>query len=103
MFAGSVATLEWGPAPAGAAGGLNTQIQYNNSGTLAGITGITSGGTTLDFADSVNLRMGSDNDFSMQHNGTNQIVSNTTGDFIFDNTGTTAEPAILRVNSDGRK
>ena len=36
-----------GTATAGAAGGSNTQVQYNNSGVLAGITGATSNGTAL--------------------------------------------------------
>jgi len=34
-------------ATAGPAGGSNTQVQYNNSGVLAGITGATTNGTTL--------------------------------------------------------
>jgi hypothetical protein len=36
----------WGTPTAGA-GGSNTQVQYNNAGSLAGITGATSNGTTL--------------------------------------------------------
>ena len=36
-----------GTATAGAAGGSNTQVQYNNSGVLAGITGATTNGTAL--------------------------------------------------------
>lgn len=34
-------------APAGTPGGLNTQIQYNNSGAFAGITGATTDGTSV--------------------------------------------------------
>jgi hypothetical protein len=36
-----------GTATAGAAGGSNTQVQYNNAGVLAGITGATTNGTAL--------------------------------------------------------
>jgi len=36
-----------GTATAGAAGGATTQVQYNNAGVLAGITGATSNGTAL--------------------------------------------------------
>jgi len=36
-----------GTATAGAAGGSTTQVQYNNAGVLAGITGATTNGTTL--------------------------------------------------------
>jgi len=36
-----------GTATAGAAGGSTTQVQYNNAGVLAGITGATSNGTAL--------------------------------------------------------
>jgi len=36
-----------GTATAGAAGGSTTQVQYNNAGVLAGITGATSNGTVL--------------------------------------------------------
>ena len=36
-----------GTATAGAAGGSTTQVQYNNAGVLAGITGATTNGTAL--------------------------------------------------------
>ena len=44
--AGNVAVLEW-YTPTAAAGGSNTELQYNNSGSLAGISGFTSDGTNL--------------------------------------------------------
>ena len=41
--------LRWGAAPASGAGGSNTQLQYNNAGSLAGITRATSNGTSVTF------------------------------------------------------
>jgi hypothetical protein len=38
------------PSSSTAAGGSNTQVQYNNSTTLGGISGVTSNGTTMTFA-----------------------------------------------------
>ena len=43
---GGVAVLEW-YTPTAAAGGSNTQLQYNNAGSIAGISGFTSDGTNL--------------------------------------------------------
>ena len=40
-------TLSWVPASAATAGGSNTQIQFNSSGTLAGSSGLTWNGSTL--------------------------------------------------------
>lgn len=41
--------LSWAAASA-AAGGSNTQVQYNNAAALGGITGVTSNGTIMSFA-----------------------------------------------------
>ena len=43
---GGVAVLEW-YTPTAAAGGSDTQLQYNNAGSIAGVSGFTSDGTNL--------------------------------------------------------
>lgn len=46
MNGGATAAV-WAAAGAASAGGANTQVQYNNTGTLAGITGATTNGTVM--------------------------------------------------------
>lgn len=41
---------QWATPPGAGAGGSNTQVQYNNSGSFGGITGATTNGTTLTLA-----------------------------------------------------
>jgi hypothetical protein len=59
-----------GTATAGAAGGSNTQVQFNSSGVLAGSANMTFDGTTLTAAG-----------FSGPHNGTVGATTATTGAF----------------------
>jgi hypothetical protein len=60
---GGVAVLEW-YTPTAAAGGSNTQLQYNNAGSIAGISGFTSDGTNLSatgiFTTTANIRTTAD-------------------------------------------
>nr|QBK85698.1 MAG: hypothetical protein LCMAC101_02930 [Marseillevirus LCMAC101] len=47
-------------------------------------------GGSVDLFDSVELHIGTGNDLTIAHDGTNTSFVNTTGDLTFDNTGTTA-------------
>jgi hypothetical protein len=49
--------------------------------TLEGEANLTFDGTNLDLPDSKLMRFGTGNDFSIQHNGSNTILTNSTGDF----------------------
>lgn len=78
------------------AGGSNTEMQYNNSGTLTGLSTLTTDGTnfTLDggnmnINDGDLLRFGDGNDFTIQHSGSIATMLNTTGPFLLlNNTAT---------------
>ncbi|MCP4585810.1 hypothetical protein, partial [Pseudoalteromonas sp.] len=61
-----------------APGGSDTQMQYNNSSTFGGTTGITFDGTDLNFADNVALNVGTGTDLVIEHNGTNSLVTSNT-------------------------
>lgn len=67
-------------------GGVDTNMQYNNAGSFGGTSNITYSGTSLDFADNTNIKMGTDDDLSIDHNGINTIISNSTGEIFVDNT-----------------
>ena len=78
------------------AGGSNTQMQYNNSGALAGLSTLTTDGTSLtldggnmNINDGDLLRFGDGNDFTIQHTGAIATMLNTTGPFLLlNNTAT---------------
>jgi hypothetical protein len=81
---------------AATAGGSNTQMQYNNSGTLAGLSTLTTDGTSItidggniNINDGDLLRFGDGNDFTIQHTGAIATMLNTTGPFLLlNNTAT---------------
>jgi hypothetical protein len=54
-------------AGGGTAGGSNTQVQYNNSSSLGGISGVTSNGTSMTFADGDLVLSGSSSGSSALH------------------------------------
>jgi hypothetical protein len=87
---------------AGTIGGSNTQVQYNNAGSLAGSANLTFNGTTLT-ANTLNLT----NALGAVYGGTGQ-TSYTTGDLLYSSASNTLAklaigPAtyILSVNSGG--
>lgn len=80
-------------------GGSDTQIQYNSSGSFAGAAQITTDGSVLAFSDSGSIQLGSGADATVSHNGTTFAATNSTGDMLFDNTGTTAS-INLRLGTD---
>ena len=87
-------------------GGSDTQLQYNNSGSLGGMSTVTTNGTNLTMsggnitlADSDNLLFGAGSDLDIEHNGTNSLVTSKTGDLIVDNTATTGS-TINRLGTD---
>ncbi len=78
------------------AGGSNTEMQYNNSGSLGGLSTLTTDGTSLtldggniNINDGDLLRFGDGNDFTIQHTGSIATMLNTTGPFLLlNNTAT---------------
>ncbi len=87
-------------------GGSDTQMQYNNSGTLGGLSTLTTNGTNLSMsggnitlADSDNLQFGAGQDLDIQHNGTNSLITSSTGDLITDNIAATGS-TIFRCGTD---
>ena len=86
--------------PDGIGTSSDTELLYNNSGTVDGTSSWTSNGsTTLNGADNAVLNIGTGNDFSITHNATNTIVTSTTGDLIIDNTLATGS-TINRLGTD---
>ncbi len=77
-------------------GGSNTEMQYNNSGSLGGLSTLTTDGTSLtldggniNINDGDLLRFGDGNDFTIQHTGSIATMLNTTGPFLLlNNTAT---------------
>ena len=69
--ASGVATLEWFTFTV-AAGGNNTEFQYNNGGSLAGLSTLTTDGTDIDV--STTLTMLSENEFRLESGTTDQYV-----------------------------
>ena len=69
--ASGVATLEWFTFTV-AAGGNNTEFQYNNGGALAGLSTLTTDGTDIDV--STTLTMLSENEFRLESGTTDQYV-----------------------------
>ena len=87
-------------------GGSDTEIQYNNSGTLGGLSTVTTNGTNLSIsggdvtlADNDSLLLGAGSDLDLTHNGTNSLITSATGDLIVDNTAATGS-TINRLGSD---
>jgi len=77
-------------------GGSSGQVQYNSAGNFGGITGIvTNGTTTMSWSDSSSAIFGTSNDLTLTHNGTNSVVTNTTGDLQLVSTDPTG--ALVQV------
>ena len=86
--------LSWTTVTA-SAGGSDTEVQFNNSGSLDGVSSWTTNGTTtLSAADNGVLNIGTGNDFSITHDATDTTITSTTGDLVIDNTNVTGETRI---------
>lgn len=80
-------------------GDPDTSVQFNNGGSFAGITGVTSTGNNLKFADNTSLLIGTGNDLVIFHSGTFsritnnvgnlEIINGNGGDLILQSTSTT--------------
>ncbi len=76
-------------------GGSDTQMQYNNAGSLGGVTSWTTNGTTtFSGADNAVLSLGTGTDFSITHDATNTSMTSTTGNLTIDNTNATGQTFI---------
>ena len=74
---GTATGLTWTNQSAGGGtpGGSDTQVQYNNSDEFGGISGVTSDGTTLTFADDTTLNFGTTNSSYLQRDtGNNELL-----------------------------
>ena len=85
----------------GLPGGSNTQIQYNNNGSLAGAstfttngTNVTLGGGNLTIGDNDNLYVGFGNDLTIRHAFGNTDIISSTGSFQIDNTNATGNTIL---------
>lgn len=90
----------------GIAAGNNGEFQYNNNGSLAGITTLTTNGTNVSLdggnfsvGDSDAINVGDANDLSLSHSGTDSAITSTTGDLVIDNTNATGS-TIARLGTD---
>lgn len=90
----------------GIAAGNNGEFQYNNNGSLAGITTLTTNGTNVSLdggnfgvGDSDSINIGDANDLSLTHDGTNSAITSTTGDLVIDNTNATGS-TVARLGTD---
>lgn len=78
-------------------GGSDTQIQYNNSGNLGGISSwTTNGSTNISGLDNASIILGTSSDFSMTHNGTSTLLTNNTGNLVLDNTATNGSISMIK-------
>jgi hypothetical protein len=75
--------------------GSDTQIQFNNSGSFGASANLIYNGTNLQVLDNIGVAVGTGVDFTMVHNGTNTLVTSTTGDLTFDNTSATGSTIML--------
>lgn len=87
-------------------GGADTQIQFNNSSDFGGISTFTTDGTNvsmsggnINVADGNAVNLGTASDLSLTHDGTNSVVTSTTGNLVLDNTNATGS-TIMRLGTD---
>ena len=83
------------------AGGTALQGEGNLTfdGSTLDITGNVTVSSHVALADSAELRIGTGNDLTVVHNGTNTTMTSTTGDLTIDNTNTSGS-TILQLGSD---
>jgi|694.fasta_scaffold01586_2 hypothetical protein len=76
-------TLSWSSPVANTS---NTELLFNSNGTMTGTGNLTWDGTNFKVTDNKALVVGTDNDFTIVHDGSNSTVTSTTGNLVFDNT-----------------
>lgn len=102
-FAANVADLEWA-ADTATPGGNDTEIQFNNAGSLGGTdnfvipAGETS--TTLRVLDSAQIAFGTGDDLAISHDGTNSSITNATGNLSITNNALTSDVIFTLGDSD---
>jgi len=74
-------------ASAPRASGSNTEIQFNNNGNFGGSSDLTWDGTSLQLGDNNNVSLGVDDDLTLTHNGTNSVITSSTGELQVNSTG----------------
>lgn len=94
-----------GEGAATPSGGNDTEIQFNNAGSFAGISSITTDGTDMTFnggdlniGDTDVINVGDGNDLTISHDGTDTTIASSTGDLYIDNT-LSGSSTIARLGS----
>ena len=85
FFNGSI----WQNTGVTAPGGADTQVQFNNSGAFDGISGVTTSGNDLLFADNISLVLGNSSDLVINNTGNLQLINGTGGDLLLQSTSAT--------------
>jgi len=73
------------------AAGSDTDVQFNSSGSLAGSSNFTFDGSSVQLLDNISLSLGTADDLTAVHNGSNTVITNNTGNLIIDNTSATGD------------
>ncbi len=80
-----------------------SSVQFNNGGVFGGVSGVTSDGTAvLHFADNAEAQFGNtlgSEDFSILHNGTDTLLTNTQGNLVLDNEFATGA-TVMQLGTD---
>jgi len=82
---------------AGTSGAIEDSGNLTFDGSTLAVTGAITASSNVDIADAGSLRVGTGNDFTINHDGTNTAITNGTGLLTIDGTATSA----IRVNEAG--
>jgi hypothetical protein len=82
---------------AGTSGELEDSGNLTFNGSTLAVTGTITASSNVDIADAGSLRVGTGNDFTINHDGTNTTITNGTGILAIDGTATSS----IRVNEAG--
>lgn len=76
-------------------GGANTDIQFNNNAVFGGSSNFTFDGSAVQLSDNISLVLGTGDDLTAVHNGTNTTITSTTGNLVIDNTNATGDTNFI--------
>jgi len=82
---------------AGTSGAIEDSANLTFDGSTLAVTGAITASSNVDIADAGSLRVGTGNDFTINHDGTDTTITNGTGILAIDGTATSA----IRVNEAG--
>lgn len=79
----------------GGPGGVNTDIQFNNSGVFGGSPNFTFDGSDVQLSDNTSLVLGTGDDLIAVHDSTNTTITSKTGNLVIDNTNATGDTNLI--------